>query len=254
MRDLFLQLVNVTKRYGDRVVVDHLSLAVQRRDIVALLGASGCGKTTTLRIIAGLETPDEGEVWIEGTCVATGGRNLVPAHRRNIGFVFQDLALWPHLTVAGNLKFVLSSSKVPKARWAERISDALKLVQIERFADVHPARLSGGEQQRAAIARAIVGHPRLLLFDEPMSSLDTALKVELLEEFSQLQRRLGITTIYITHDPAEAAALVHRVALMGNGRVEETGTVDELMQSLIHRSLLRNLQSKISEADSIPSR
>ncbi|WP_243373297.1 ABC transporter ATP-binding protein [Geotalea sp. SG265] len=239
MDNAFLRLIGVTKSFDDRRVVDDLSIDVQTGDIVALLGESGCGKTTTIRIIAGLEAPDEGEVWIGGERVANGGRIIKPANQRQVGFVFQDLALWPHLTVAGNLRFVLASAKIPKAEWADRIADVLKLVKIEPFADVHPGRLSGGEQQRAAIARAIVGHPRLLLFDEPMSNLDTGLKVELLQEFAALQHKLGITTIYITHDPAEAAALAHRVATMKNGRIERTGTVDEMMELLLSRSLLK---------------
>lgn len=241
MAEPLVQLVNVTKRYGGRKVLDSLSLDVAAGDVVALLGPSGCGKTTAIRIMAGLEKPDEGEVLIAGERVATDGRNIVPAGRRGIGFVFQDLALWPHLTVAGNLRFVLASSKVPKHLWKERIGDALRLVRIERYADTHPGRLSGGEQQRAAIARAIVGHPRLLLLDEPMSSLDTTLKADLLEEFAVLQRLLGLTTVYITHDPAEAAALAHGVAMMHDGRIERTGTVEQLKKELVNRSLLKNL-------------
>ncbi len=239
--EAFVQLVNITKRYGERTVIDSLSLDIAAGDIVALLGSSGCGKTTAIRIIAGLETPDEGEVRIAGECVAANGRNLIPAGRRGIGFVFQDLALWPHLTVAGNLKFVLASSNVPKQLWADRIADSLKLVRIERYADTYPGRLSGGEQQRAAIARAIVSHPRLLLLDEPMSSLDTTLKADLLEEFAALQKLLGITTVYITHDPAEAAALAHGVAMMHEGRIEQTGTVEQLKKQLVNKSLLKNL-------------
>ncbi len=239
MNDAFLKLVNITKRYGDREVVSNVSIDIAEGDIVALLGESGCGKTTTLRSIAGLETPDEGEIRIGGECVAADGRNLVPAGRRGIGFVFQDLALWPHFTVAGSLEFVLASAKVPKRHRPERIAEALRLVRIESYADTHPGRLSGGEQQRAAIARAIVGLPRLLLLDEPMSSLDTALKSALLAELAALQSSLGITTVYITHDPAEAAALAHSVVIMEKGRIVETGTVDELREKLEKKSLLR---------------
>jgi iron(III) transport system ATP-binding protein len=242
--EILVQMVNVTKRYGDRTVLNGMSLELTTGEIIALLGGSGCGKTTAIRLIAGLETPDEGEVRIGGECVAAGGRTIVPAGRRGIGFVFQDLALWPHLTVTDNLKFVLQSSKIPKQQWSGRIADALKLVRIETHADQYPGRLSGGEQQRVAIARAIVSHPRLLLLDEPMSSLDTALKADLLAEFAALQKLLGITTIYITHDPAEAAALAHRVAIMREGKIGETGSVDELRKELVERSLLKNLEQR----------
>ena len=239
MNDAFLRLVNVTKRYGNREVVSDLSLDIVEGDIVALLGESGCGKTTTLRMIAGLETPDEGEVWIGGMCVAAEGRNLVPSNRRGIGLVFQDLALWPHLTVAGNLEFVLASAKVPGNQRPARIAEALRLVRIEAHANAWPGKLSGGEQQRAAIARAIVGRPRLLLLDEPMSNLDIPLKSGLLSELAALQSTLGTTTIYITHDPAEAAALAHRVAMMQNGRIVETGTVEQLRGQLENSALLK---------------
>ena len=239
MNDAFLRLVHVTKRYGNREVVSDLSLDIAEGDIVALLGESGCGKTTTLRMIAGLEIPDKGEVWIGGRCVAAEGRTIVPANGRGIGLVFQDLALWPHLTVAGNLGFVLASAKVPRDQRAERIAEALRLVRIETHANAYPGKLSGGEQQRTAIARAIVGRPRLLLLDEPMSNLDIPLKSRLLSELAALQRSLGTTTIYITHDPAEAAALAHSVVMMQSGRIVETGTVEELRGRLENKALLK---------------
>jgi iron(III) transport system ATP-binding protein len=239
MNAAFLQLVKVTKSYVDREVVSELSLEIAEGDIVALLGESGCGKSTTLRLIAGLETPDQGEIRIGGRCVSAEGRNLVPPHERGVGLVFQDLALWPHLTVTGNLEFVLASAKVPRRQRAERIAEALRLVQIERYAGTYPGKLSGGEQQRAAIARAIVGRPRLLLFDEPMSNLDFALKSQLLSELAALQKALGTTTVYITHDPAEAVALAHQVVMMKNGRIVETGTVEQLRGQLESEALLR---------------
>lgn len=220
MGDPFIRLVEVTKRFGSRMVVDHMSLAVTEGEVVALLGPSGSGKTTVLRLIAGLETPDSGEVWIAGKRVAASGQNLLPPRARDIGFVFQDLALWPHLTVAGNLDFVLSCARVKRVKRQERIKEVLGLVHALPFADSYPAQLSGGEQQRAAIARAIVGSPKLLLLDEPMSSLDTDLKAALLQELSTLQSTLKITTVYVTHNREEAAALAHTVVSMSAGRVE----------------------------------
>jgi iron(III) transport system ATP-binding protein len=218
MENGFLQLNEVTKRYGQRTVVDRFSISLTEGEVIAVLGASGCGKTTTLRLIAGLEVLDEGEVWIAGKRVSIKGNNLVPPSQRGIGYVFQDLALWPHLTVAGNLDFVLASSGVAKKERAQRRDEALRLVRIERFAQRFPGQLSGGEQQRAAIARAIVARPRLLLLDEPLSNLDTNLKSALLKEFAELQKQLRITTVYITHDPNEAANFAHRVLSMSDGK------------------------------------
>ena len=225
MQNKFLNLLGVTKRYGSRAVVDRLSLDVEEGEFVALLGPSGCGKTTLLRMIAGLEVPDEGEVWMAGSRVAADGRNERKPGLRGVGFVFQDLALWPHLTVRGHLDFVLASAKIPRRERADRIGETLRLVRIERFATSYPNQLSGGEQQRVALARALVGNPRLLLLDEPMSSLDADLKSDLLNELSALQDLLRVTAIYVTHDRSEAEALADRVVLMRQGRVEEINTL-----------------------------
>ena len=227
MTETFLKLTDLTNRFGDLTVVDHASLEAGEGEIVALQGPSGCGKTTLLRLISGLETPEEGEVWIAGERVTASGRNLVPARRRGIGFVFQDLALWPHLTVAGNLAFVLASLRAPKRERPERIAEMLRLTRIEAHAHDYPAKLSGGEQQRAALARALVGRPRLLLLDEPLSSIDADLKAELLGELARVQRNLAVTTIYVTHDRAEAKTLAHRVVLMDNGCIEVETDVDK---------------------------
>lgn len=221
----FLRLVEVTKRYDDRAVVQGLSLDITKSEIVALVGPSGCGKTTTLRLVAGLESPDEGEIWIEGVRVASAGKNLMSPSARRIGFVFQDLALWPHLNIASSLEFVLASGGVPKRERAVRIDDVLRLVRIESLAKRYPHQLSGGEQQRAALARALVGQPRLLLLDEPMSSLDDDMKAELLLELASLQQTLGITTIYVTHGRSEASTLAHRVAFMSDGCILRTRTM-----------------------------
>jgi ABC-type Fe3+/spermidine/putrescine transport system ATPase subunit len=220
MVESFVRLGAVTKRYGDRKVVSNISFEVAEGEFLALIGPSGCGKTTTLRLIAGLETPDAGEIWIAGRRVTADGRNLMPPRSRDIGLVFQDLALWPHLTIAGSLEFVLISSKVPKRERTARIAEALRLVRIERFAQSYPSQLSGGEQQRAALARALIARPRLLLLDEPMSSLDPNLKAELLNELASLQRSLGVTAIYVTHNEDEAVALATRKAVMADGRIQ----------------------------------
>jgi iron(III) transport system ATP-binding protein len=227
MPEAFLRLVEVTKRFGRRTVVDNVSLDVAEGETVALLGASGCGKTTMLRLIAGLEEPDAGEIWIAGERVALNGRNLVPPAARGVGFVFQDLALWPHLTVAGNLGFVLSSAGASKRERAERIDEALRLMRVDRFARNYPSELSGGEQQRVAIARAIIANPSLLLLDEPMSSLDAELKADLMAELKNLQRALDATTVYITHDRVEALAVGRHVALMKNGRITQIAAPHE---------------------------
>jgi len=207
----FLQLKNVRKKFGERNVVDDVSLEVAAGEIVALLGASGSGKTTILRLIAGLEKLDAGEIWLAGQCVSANGGNLVPPHKRKIGFVFQDLALWSHLTVAGNLNFVLRSVGVERKERHSRSMEMLRLMRIEGFAESHPNQLSGGEQQRVALARALVTRPQLLLFDEPLSSLDTELKSALLAELKQWLKKLEITTVYVTHDHAEARYLAQRI-------------------------------------------
>jgi ABC-type sugar transport system ATPase subunit len=215
----FLALVEVSKRFADERVIDGVSLEISQGEVVALLGPSGCGKTTLLRVIAGLETPDEGEVWIAGERVSTAGRIIVSPRDRNVGFVFQDLALWPHLTVAGNLDFVLRSRGWQKHARRLRIEEVLRLIRIISLADRYPGQLSGGEQQRATIARALVAHSQLLLLDEPLSNLDSDLKLTLLQELSALQQKLKVTTLYVTHDRAETAALAHRIALMKRGRI-----------------------------------
>ena len=176
--------------YGTQQALYDVSLDIQERVVTAFIGPSGCGKTTLLRLIAGLETPDDGEIWIGGQKVAAKGRNTVPPRGRNIGFVFQDLALWPHLTVAGNLDFVLRSQRWERRTRKDRIDEVLHMVHMAPHADKYPSQLSGGEQQRVAIARALVARSQLLLLDEPLSNLDSDLKSALLEELSVLQRRL----------------------------------------------------------------
>jgi iron(III) transport system ATP-binding protein len=220
MNAVGLRLVGVTKRRGRRAVVDCVSLEVVAGETLVILGPSGCGKTTLLRLVAGLDVPDEGEIWIEGRQVARPGRNLDAPRDRRVGFVFQDLALWPHLTVRAHLTFVLGSLGVAKHAWHERVERTLQLVRIDTLANRYPHQLSGGEQQRVALARALVAEPRLLLLDEPFSSLDPELRGSLRAEVAALQKTLALTTLCVTHDRDDARALASRVVTMAPGRIE----------------------------------
>ena len=210
---------NVAKRFGSHQALDGVTLDVAARESIVILGPSGCGKTTLLRLIAGLEVPDTGGIWLGDVKVAGPGKSLLPPHRRQIGFVFQDLALWPHLTVRGNLRFVLDALSVPRAERQQRIDDALELVRIGACAGRYPHELSGGEQQRVALARAVVGNPRLLLLDEPLSSLDTELRSAMRGELARLQRALALTTVSVTHDAEDAAVLADRIIEIRAGRI-----------------------------------
>jgi ABC-type Fe3+/spermidine/putrescine transport system ATPase subunit len=214
-----LAIANVSKRFGSHQALIDLSLEVGGGEAVVILGPSGCGKTTLLRLVAGLDVPDSGEIRLAGATASIAGRALVPAHNRGIGFVFQDLALWPHLTVQKNLNFVLDSAKWPRADRIARAHEVMTLVRIEPLSHRYPHELSGGEQQRVALARALVGQPRLLLFDEPLSSLDGELRATLRAELARLQRALYVTTVYVTHDREDVAALADRVVEMRAGRI-----------------------------------
>ena len=214
-----LSLQELTKRFDSRTAVDRLTLEIAEGEAIVILGPSGCGKTTLLRLIAGLDVPDEGRILLSGTPATAGGRNLIPPHKRGIGFVFQDLALWPHLTIRGNLEFVLGSVGVRVRERESRARETLELVHLNAYADRYPHQLSGGEQQRAALARALVGQPTLLLLDEPFSSLDPALREELRVQLANVHRSLRLTTIYVSHDPADAAALADATVEMKAGRL-----------------------------------
>jgi ABC-type Fe3+/spermidine/putrescine transport system ATPase subunit len=209
----------VSKRFGSHQAVDGVSLDVPPGVCAVVLGPSGCGKTTLLRLIAGLETPDTGEIWLDAVQVAAARRNLVAPHERRIGFVFQDLALWPHLRVRENLEFVLEAERLAQAARAAKVKEALRIVRIEPLAGRYPHELSGGEQQRVALARGLVGEPRLLLLDEPLSSLDDELRSSLRQELARLQRALHLTTVYVTHDREDASALADTVVEMRAGRI-----------------------------------
>jgi ABC-type sulfate/molybdate transport systems ATPase subunit len=217
-------MTGVTKRYGGHGGVANVSLELGASESVVLIGPSGSGKTTVLRLIAGLEWPEQGEIRFDGSLVAAPGRNLVPAHERRVGFVFQDLALWPHMTVRDHLEFVLTSAGIDKTRRAERIDETLRLCRIEPLlADRYPHQLSGGEQQRVALGRALVGSPRLLLLDEPFSSLDAALRQELRADLAALRQQIRVPTIYVTHDPEDIVVLAQRTIRIRAGQIETTG-------------------------------
>jgi len=215
----FLRLAQVTKRYGRQVAVEDVSLEVADGEAVAVVGPSGCGKTTLLRLVAGLERPDAGEIHLGDRVVARAGRSLVPPHERGLGFVFQDLALWPHLTVREHLDFVTGAAGMSVVERGERARDVLALVRIDTLAHRRPHELSGGEQQRLALARALVGRPRLLLLDEPFSSLDRDLRVTLRLEVARLQQALQLPSIYVTHDREDAEARADRIVAIHRGRI-----------------------------------
>ena len=212
----------ISKRFGAHQALDGLSLEVLAGASVVVLGPSGCGKTTLLRVIAGLDTPDTGEIWLDGAQVSGARRTLVAPHERRIGFVFQDLALWPHLTVRQNLEFVLEARRLAPARRAAKVEETLRLVRVEQLIGRYPHELSGGEQQRVALARGLVGEPRVLLLDEPLSSLDAELRATLRQELARLQRNLQLTTVYVTHDREDASALADSIVEMRAGRIVST--------------------------------
>jgi iron(III) transport system ATP-binding protein len=221
----FLSLQDISKRYGATHAVADLSLAVERGEFFGLLGPSGCGKTTTLRMIAGLEQPDAGVIELDGRDITA----LSP-ERRGFGMVFQNYALFPHLNVFENVAFGLRARRRPKQEVEERVSSALALVQLPGYERRRIEELSGGQQQRVAIARAVAIEPALLLFDEPLSNLDVALREETREELRELVARLGLTAVYVTHDQEEAFALCDRISVMSEGRVLQTGAPRELYE------------------------
>ncbi|HEX3954047.1 MAG TPA: ABC transporter ATP-binding protein [Stellaceae bacterium] len=220
-----LRLSELTKLFGATRAVDRVSLAIEPGNMVALLGPSGCGKTTTLRMIAGLVEPSAGEITL-------GDRRLsgVPVHRRNIGMLFQNYALFPHMNVAQNIAFGLQTRGVKRAELAARVNEALELVQLGTYGERLPTQLSGGQQQRVALARALVVEPLLLLLDEPLGALDKSLRQEMQVELRALQRRLGITTVMVTHDQDEALTMADRIVIMRDGSVEQSGAPAEIYQ------------------------
>ena len=224
MADSFLELRNLKKSFtSEEYVLQGINLQIEQGEFVTLLGASGCGKTTTLRIIAGLEQPDSGSVWLEGKDVTA----LEP-NQRDVNTVFQNYALFPHMNVADNIGYGLKIHKVPKIEIKKKVKEMLELVQLEGFEKRKPAELSGGQKQRVAIARALANNPRVLLLDEPLGALDLQLRRAMQLELKRLQKKLGITFIYITHDQEEAINMSDRIVVMNQGQFEQIGTPDEI--------------------------
>ena len=219
-----MELKNITKSFTEEEsVLKGISLTIDKGEFITLLGSSGCGKTTTLRIVAGLEMPDSGKVFLEGKDVT----ELAP-EERDVNTVFQNYALFPHMNVADNIGYGLKLKKVPKAEIRKKVTEMLELVQLPGFEKRKPSELSGGQKQRVAIARSLVNNPRVLLLDEPLGALDLQLRRAMQIELKKLQKKLGITFIYITHDQEEAINMSDRIAVMNNGKFEQIGTPDEI--------------------------
>ena len=219
----FLRLEGIEKRFGATSVINGVSISAREGEFVVFVGPSGCGKSTLLRMIAGLEEVTAGEVFIDGARVT----ELEPA-RRKVSMVFQSYALFPHMTVRDNIAFGLKMSKVPRAEIERQVAEAARILQMEPLLDRKPRQLSGGQRQRVAIGRAIVRHPKLFLFDEPLSNLDAELRAQMRVEIARLHRELGVTMVYVTHDQVEAMTLADRIVVLRGGRVEQVGSPDEL--------------------------
>ena len=225
-----IDLVGLHKRFGEVRAVDGVDIAVPPGSFLVLLGPSGCGKTTILRMLAGLETPTGGEIRLNGTVVADGRRGtLLPPGRRDAGLVFQSYALWPHMTVSGNIEWPLKVRRWSQAARRQRVTEVLELLDIPELGDRYPGEISGGQQQRVAIARTIGPRPSILLFDEPLSNLDAKLRVEMRSELLRIHRATAATSVYVTHDQVEAMTMASHVAVMRRGRIEQFGAPRTLL-------------------------
>ncbi|MFM1651074.1 ABC transporter ATP-binding protein [Brevibacillus sp. B_LB10_24] len=220
-----IHIENVVKRYGDKTIVNGLSLDIKPGELFTLLGPSGCGKTTLLRMIIGFNSIEEGVIKVDNQVI-----NNIPVSKRNMGMVFQNYAIFPHLSVKDNVAFGLKQQKLSKSEIESRIEDILRVVKIEDYKDRMPDKLSGGQQQRVALARAIVIHPQVLLMDEPLSNLDAKLRVEMRNAIKSIQQQVGITTVYVTHDQEEALAISDRIAVMNGGIIQQIGTPKEIYE------------------------
>ena len=218
---------HITKAFGDNVVLKEFNETFREGEFITLLGPSGCGKTTMLRIIAGFEKPTSGELYIDDQLVS-GGKTFVPPEKRSIGMVFQSYAVWPHMNVFDNVAYPLTIKKKPKAEIKKAVEHVLDIVHLSQYAQRFPNQLSGGQQQRVALARALVAAPKLLLLDEPLSNLDAKLRESMRFEIKEIQRKLGITVVYVTHDQTEAMAMSDRIFLINRGVVQQSGTPQEI--------------------------
>jgi putative spermidine/putrescine transport system ATP-binding protein len=221
----FLVLCDLCKSYGDALAVDRLNLEIEKGELVAFLGPSGCGKTTSLRVLAGLTPASSGQIIMNGQDLTD-----MPPYRRDMGLVFQSYALFPHLDVARNVAFGLEMRKVPRGEIATRVAEAIALVRLTGLEHRRPSELSGGQQQRVALARALVIRPSILLFDEPLSNLDAKLRDEMRTEIRDIQQRLGITSVFVTHDQVEALTMCDRIAVINHGRLEQFGSPEDLYE------------------------
>jgi iron(III) transport system ATP-binding protein len=227
-----IQIRNLVKRFGAFTAVKDVDISVPAGSFLVLVGPSGCGKSTLLRMLAGLESPSEGEIAFVGQTVSSGaGGVIADAGRRNAGLVFQSYALWPHMTVAGNIAWPLKVAKWPREKRAKRVGEVLALLGIDALAERYPAEISGGQQQRVAIARTIAPEPSILLFDEPLSNLDAKLRIEMRSELMRIHRATGATSVYVTHDQVEAMTMATHVAVLNNGRVEQFGKPIDLLRN-----------------------
>ena len=223
------ELRSVSRLYNDVVALSHVSLHIQDGDRVAIIGRSGCGKSTILRLLAGVDTPTDGQVVLDGAVVSEPGRVMLAPHQRGVAMVFQDLALWPNLSILANVKLSLAGQRLPRDEIHRRATEALALCKIEGIADRRPAAISGGQQQRAAVARALAGAPRFLFLDEPFSGLDLVTKTGLLKDISYLIEARKVTLVLVTHDPLEAITLCRSAVLLDHGRIEKSGRLKELL-------------------------
>ena len=211
-----IHIKNVMKKYDDNIVIHDLSADIKSGELFTLLGPSGCGKTTLLRMIAGFNTVEHGTIAFDDKII-----NNIPVHKRNFGMVFQNYAIFPNMTVYRNIEYGLKNKKLPKAEIAKRVEEIMETVQITQYKDRYPDKLSGGQQQRVALARAIVVQPQVLLMDEPLSNLDAKLRIEMREAIREVQKQIGITTVYVTHDQEEALAISDRIAVMNKGDIQQ---------------------------------
>ena len=224
-----IELKNITHSYGTKSVLHDLTLEFKAKQLSCLLGSSGSGKTTILRLIAGLETPTNGQIIIENKILTKNKQILIPPHQRNIGFIFQDLALWPHFTIYKNIAFGLNERKEKGVR--DTVFKMLEFFDLQEHADKYPHQLSGGQKQLVAISRSLVLKPKILLMDEPLANLDVKLKRKMLEHIKNLKQNFELSIIYVTHDHKEAFAIADKIVVLNNGKIEETGTVEQIKKS-----------------------